>query len=290
MPYSHLKGAVISSDAVAAHEQNMVAMSVDVRDGDDRIEVANTPEEEAERVTVNINTETGEASGEEGEGGEGDPSGEGAQGEVSDVDFSNSDLTTIDAIASLVSEAEEGKDQLMAEAVEKGLDAALVAVLEDEITTDGKPSKTSYEALAAVGYTKAFVDAFIAGQEANAQKYISAIHGFVGGADNFNKLTGFLGANHSSLADAFNAAVDRNDVSTMKAILETGKGLYTKSFGKAPARSVTTAAKPTAVAPAPKVEGFASRDEMVKAMSDVRYQKDAKFRREVELRVFASNF
>ena len=39
-----------------------------------------------------------------------------------------------------------------------------------------------------------------------------------------------------------------------------------------------------------RAEGFASRDEMVKAMSDSRYRTDAAFRSQVEQRVWASSF
>lgn len=293
MPYSHLSGAIVTDGQVEAHEAAMLEQPVSVRDGDDLIQLNLSEEVPAEehtddesRVEVNINTDgDDEATNEENSG-----EGEGSEVEQ-EVDYSKADTSTIDEVAKTLVEAETGQKELIQEAIEKGLDPALMAVMEDEISKSGKLSAASYEALSKVGYSKTFVDAFIAGQEAVAQKFVNAIHGFAGGAENYTKLTTFIGANHPELADAFNAAIERSDVTTIKAILSTGKELHKKTFGKAPARNVANMAKPAAVAETkPEVKGFESRAEMVKAMSDPRYAKDAKYRREVELRVFASNF
>lgn len=302
MPYSHLSGAIVTDGQIEAHEQVMLEQPVSVRDGDDRIEFSLTePENEQEEtsgdepnVEVNVSTENEEASDETTdettEDTDGEDSGEDSEGEQ-EVDYSKADTVTIDEVAKTVVEAENGQKELIKEAVEKGLDPALMAVMEDEISQSGKLSAASYEALAKVGYSKTFVDAFIAGQEAVAQKFVNAIHGLAGGAENYTKLTTFIGANHPELADAFNAAIERSDVTTIKAILSTGKELHKKTFGKAPARNVANMAKPAAVAETkPEVKGYESRAEMVKAMSDPRYAKDAKYRREVELKVFASSF
>lgn len=294
MPYSHLSGAIVTDGQVEAHEQAMLEQPVSVRDGDDRIEFALTEPEDTEtntedgsKVEVNIDTET---NGDVETNTDGDGEGEGSDGEP-EVDYSKADINSIDEVAKTLAEAEEGRKALIEEAIEKGLDPALMAVLEDEIEQSGKLSASSYEALAKVGYSKTFVDAFIAGQEAQAQKFVSAIHGFAGGADNYSKLTTFIGSNHPELAEAFNAAIERTDVTTIKAILSTGKELHRKTFGKTPARNVANLAKPAATAETkPEVKGFESRAEMVKAMSDPRYAKDAKYRREVELKVFASSF
>ncbi len=290
MPYSHLSGAIVTDGQVEAHEQAMLEQPVSVRDGDDLIQF--TPAEEVDtgaddesRIEVNVNTdgEGDETTTEEG-------SEDGAEVEP-EVDYSKADTSSIDEVGKALIEAESGQKELIQEAVEKGLDPALMAVMEDEISKSGKLSAASYEALSKVGYSKTFVDAFIAGQEAVAQKFVNAIHGFAGGAENYSKLTTFIGANHPELAEAFNAAIERSDVTTIKAILSTGKELHRKTFGKTPARNVANMAKPAATAEVkPEVKGFDSRAEMVKAMSDPRYAKDAKYRREVELRVFASNF
>lgn len=298
MPYSHLSGAIVTDGQIEAHEQAMLEQPVSVRDGDDRIEFSLTePENEQEEpsgdetnVEVNVSTENEEESEETTEDTEGEDSGEDSDGEQ-EVDYSKADTATINEVAKTLVEAENGQKELIKEAVEKGLDPALMAVMEDEISKSGKLSAASYEALAKVGYSKTFVDAFIAGQEAVAQKFVNAIHGFAGGAENYSKLTAFIGANHPELAEAFNSAIERSDVTTIKAILSTGKELHKKTFGKAPARNVANMAKPAATAETkPEAKGFESRAEMVKAMSDPRYAKDAKYRREVELRVFASNF
>lgn len=293
MPYSHLSGAIVTDGQVEAHEAAMLEQPVSVRDGDDLIQLnlgeedqpTDTNTEDDSRIEVNINAD-GDDEGSDGEGTDG----EGSEVEP-EVDYSKADTSTIDEVAKNLVEAESGQKELIQEAVEKGLDPALMAVMEDEIAKSGKLSAASYEALSKVGYSKTFVDAFIAGQEAVAQKFVNAIHGFAGGADNYAKLTTFIGANHPELADAFNAAIERSDVTTIKAILSTGKELHKKTFGKAPARNVANMAKPAAVAETkPEVKGFESRAEMVKAMSDQRYAKDAKYRREVELKVFASSF
>lgn len=293
MPYSHLSGAIVTSGQIEAHEQAMLEQPVAVRDGDDRIEISMVEDEPAtiesadeSRVEVNVTADgEEETSEEETTTTDGEPEVE------SEIDYSKADTKSIDEVAKTLAEAEAGQKALIEEAIEKGLDPALMSVIESEISDSGKLSKASYDALAKVGYSKTFVDAFIAGQEAHAQKFVNAIHSFAGGAENYEKLTTFIGANHPELAEAFNAAIERTDVTTMKAVLSTGKELHKKTFGKAPARNVANLAKPAPTAETkPEVKGFESRAEMVKAMSDPRYAKDAKYRREVELRVFASSF
>lgn len=284
-----VSNAVISGE-ISEHEEKMISQPVDVRDGDDAI-TFNIQEEPQIEVTqhddftpeidrIDINTETGEIEGgEELTEESGDEMSFDAVGEAS---------THMETIGKEVAEASSQQQAIVAEALEKGLDPAVMEVIENEYQTDGKLSDSSYQALEALGYSKAFVDTFMRGQEALTQRFVKSIYDYAGGEAQFAKISECI-ANDASLTDAFNSAIDRNDVATMKVLMDSAKNTLRQSFGVKPQRDITKAAKPATVSPSVnQVEPFGSRDEMVKAMSDPRYMRDASYRSEVERRVAVS--
>lgn len=299
MPYSHLSGAIVTSAQEAEHAQAMLEMPVAVRDGDDAIviqeeEPKETPTEDTPSETeildsVNINTD-GEDDPEELPAEEEQQ--QTKQEEETELDFSKADLKSIDDVSAAMKTAEQGRDELIKSAVEKGLDSSVVDTLTAEYERDGKISEASYKALEDIGYGRSFIDSFIAGQELIATKFVHSIYDYAGGKENFEKLTAFIGQNHPNVADAFNDALERNDPVVIKAMLDSGKALYTKHFGKQPARNLANLAKPTATSrtKGEVVQPYTERAEMIKDMSDPRYAKDAKFRAKVEARVAKSSF
>lgn len=300
MPYSHLTNAVIS-DADA----EMIQKPVTVRDGDDLVEVnlgeadeteleeelsTEEPEEEEE-----AEEESAEEESEEEDDESGTEEGEGTDSEEMELpEYQKVDPADMNEAGALIIEAEKGQSELIAKAIENGMAAEAVETAKAEWEKDGKFSESSYAALAAAGYSKSFIDSYMAGQAAVAERFAETIFKYVGGQENFETVSKHIAEHKPDVATAFDAAVARNDVATIRALLDSAAGELTKTpkdVTKHPKRNLAVAAKAAKVAAkVNKVEGFTNRQEMVKAMSDVRYQKDAAFRREVELKVFHSTF
>lgn len=186
-------------------------------------------------------------------------------------------------------EHEEGFQEMINIAAERGLSAEAIERIQQEYDSDDGISAKSYAELAEIGYTKAFVDSYIRGQEALVEQYVSSIIEYAGGRDKFEALHTHLETHNPEAAQSLDAALENRDLATIKAIINLAGQSRAKTFGRKPARSVTNRAIP-AKPQAPKVEGFATRAEMVKAMSDPRYRHDSAYRRSVEQKVYHSKF
>lgn len=293
MPYSGLTNAVISSDEVSEHDIEMIQKTVAVRDGDDAISITADDEtrtdEGDEHIAVSIDTTGEEEEAEEAtEEAEGEPS-----TEEDTPDFgTNIDPKDMNEAAEMLAQAEEGQKDVLAKALEGGVTQQQLDEMQEEFEKDNKLSDNSYELLEKAGLSKAFINSFMNGQVAVGERFAKTVLDYVGGRSNFDKLAGFMANNHSEMVDAFNSAMDRHDVVTIKALLDNGKTLMKATYGTRPQRSLTTVAKPVAptAQTTTKTEGFTSRQEMVKAMSDKRYQRDAEYRREVERKVMNATF
>lgn len=295
MPYSHLTNAVIS-DADA----EMIEKPVTVRDGDDLLEVNLTSDDET-------STEEGEGTEDEQEKPEVETEGSGddenddesstEEGEGTEFElpeYQAADPKDLTEAAALMREAEAGQADLTAKALEAGLSQDALTKATEEYAKDGKFTDGTYEALAKAGFSKSFVDSYMAGQEAVATKFVQSIYDHVGGVENFTKVTAHIAETKPEVAQAFDAAVERNDVATIRALLDSAVAEFRQSPAtKAPKRNLAAGAKPAkpeGSSKANKVEGFTNRQEMVKAMSDPRYGRDAAYRREVELKVLHAQF
>ncbi|MGL5583278.1 MAG: capsid assembly protein [Cetobacterium sp.] len=305
MPYSHLTNAVISSDNISEHDFEMIQKDVPVRIGDEAVEL-NTVEldEPEERTEITLNTETGEVEGESESGEElGEEEAEGepeveqeAEPKEESIEF-KADPAEMDDASKLVREAQEGQDEMFKQAIEKGLDAELIEEMQANYMETGRLTKAHYAALAEAGYTKAFIDSYIKGQDAVAEKFSRAVMNYCGGEENYAKVTTFMASKMNHMVDPFNAAIERGDTATMRALLDATRTAMgqTKADApkesKAPKRNIAAAAKakPRA-ASAAKVEGYRTKAEMVKDMSNPQYGRDPEFRRMVELKVLNAHF
>lgn len=302
-----VQNAVVGGSTIEEHEQNMLALDVETRDGDDRISLSDNDdpygqdrdpfaeegEEDEGRMQVRINTDGNsedtleepevEITNEGQELSEGETEGDSEIEPVGDIP---DDLTTS---ADLIGEHEAGFNEMVEQATERGLTPEMVAQIRSEYEADGI-SDSSYEALAAAGYSRGFVDSYIKGQEALVEQYVNQVMSYAGGPEKFQAVQKHLEVSNKEASESLLKALEQRDLSTVKAILNLASSSYNRKFGTKATRSITkqaTQAKPQAQK---RSEGFASRDEMVKAMSDSRYRTDAKFRQEVEQRVYASNF
>lgn len=268
-----------------AHRQSMIGLDVAVRDGDDAIsleaEDAETVEEEVEVETTEEDNES-ETENEESEQSEGDE-------EFEAIGDTPAELTES---VSALSENEAAFDDMVSGAVEAGkVSAEDITAIKAEYEAGGKLSEASYAKLKEAGYTQRFVDSFIRGQEALAEQYANQVVRMAGGVDKFNAILSHLEANDKSTKEAIESAIMRKDVVTAKALLNLSGQAMGKAKGVAPARTVTTQGKPVVSKPAaPVAEGYKSSSEMVKAMRDPRYLKDAAYTESVRTKVGASKF
>lgn len=151
-----------------------------------------------------------------------------------------------------------------------------------EYAKDGKLSEKSYDALAKAGVNKAFLDAAIAGQEALVANEVQDIFSVVGGEAGFKQLHAWAGANLSPAEkQTLNSIIDSQPADVVKLALQGLQARYERTNGVEP-----TLLNGSGNAPAST--GFASRDQMVQAMSDPRYARDEAYRSDVERRLAAT--
>lgn len=303
-----VNSAVLTGSTPEEHQENMLALDVAARDGDDAIEL-NTDnddpygsdvdpfgEQDEGRMQVRISADgSDETEGDEPDSEEQQDDPENQSEEVTtkgeDEEFKPIGETPADIneASQQLEEHEAGFNDMVATAIERGLSQDAVTRIQQEYQNEDSLSDESYRELAEAGYSKAFVDAYIRGQEALVNQYVEKVMDFVGGRERFQQVYGHMKTNNPEGAEALIKAFESRDVATMKTILNLAGQSRDKTFGKKAERSIAKRATP-AKPVARKAEGFESQAEMIKAMSDPRYRTDSKYRREVEQKVIDSKF
>lgn len=282
----------VSSNAITGsvedlneHQQSMLEKDVAVRDGDDAITFKQLEAEQQEEATEE--DENVEETEEEEEVEETEDS-EGQDQEFVELGETPKELT--ESVTAL-DENEAAFDDMVSAAVEAGkVTADDITAIKAEYASKGELSEASYAKLAEAGYTKRFVDSFVRGQEALAEQYAAGVVRYAGGAEQFNRILSHLEANDKSTKEALESAIIRKDLATAKAILNLAGRNLGKTRGVAPQRTLTTQGKPAVAAPKAQTEGFSSKADMIKAMSDPRYLRDAAYTNSVRTKVAASSF
>ncbi|CAK6596827.1 head assembly [Klebsiella phage vB_Kpn_K27PH129C1] len=303
-----VNSAVLTGSTPEEHQENMLALDVAARDGDDAIELntnSDDPygsdvdqfgEQDEGRMQVRISADgSDDTEGDEPDSEEQQDDQENQSEEVTtegeDEEFKPIGETPADIneASQQLEEHEAGFNDMVATAIERGLSQDAVTRIQQEYQNEDSLSEESYRELAEAGYSKAFVDAYIRGQEALVNQYVEKVMDFVGGRERFQQVYGHMKTNNHEGAEALIKAFESRDVATMKTILNLAGQSRDKTFGKKAERSIAKRATP-AKPVARKAEGFESQTEMIKAMSDPRYRTDSKYRREVEQKVIDSKF
>lgn len=303
-----VNSAVLTGSTPEEHQENMLALDVAARDGDDAIELNTNSDDpygsdvdpfgepEEGRMQVRISADgSDEQDGEEGSEEEQQGDEESQSEEVTDngepEEFKPIGETPADIneASQQLEEHEAGFNDMVATAIERGLSQDAVTRIQQEYQNEDRLSDESYKELAEAGYSKAFVDAYIRGQEALVNQYVEKVMDFVGGRERFQQVYTHMQTNNPEGAEALIKAFESRDVATMKTILNLAGQSRDKTFGKKAERSIAKRATPAKPAPR-KAVGFESQAEMIKAMSDPRYHTDSKYRREVEQKVIDSTF
>lgn len=284
----------VSSNAITGsvedlneHQQSMLEKDVAVRDGDDAITFKQLEAEQEEATEEDENVE--EAEGEETEGNDDESETEGDD-DVDFVELGDTPKELTESVSAL-DENEAAFDDMVSAAVEAGkVTADDITAIKAEYASKGELSEASYAKLAEAGYTKRFVDSFVRGQEALAEQYAAGVVRYAGGAEQFNRILSHLEANDKSTKEALESAIIRKDLVTAKAILNLAGRNLGKARGVQPQRTITTQGKPAVSTPKVETEGFSSKADMIKAMSDSRYLRDAAYTNDVRAKVAASRF
>ena len=156
-----------------------------------------------------------------------------------------------------------------------GVDTGAIA---GEFAANGFISPESYEKLASAGIDKATVDNYISGQQARADARTQEGFATVGGEDNFKAMAGWAKANLSGAQlDAFNQQVNNPNKEVALLAVRGLNAQYVAAVGKAPSGLITGSSS-AAIA---STTGFQSRNQIVQAMSDPRYDSDPAYRNSV---------
>lgn len=163
------------------------------------------------------------------------------------------------------------------------------ADLATEYSDKGTLSDTSYDALKKAGIPKALVDSYIAGQEALVQKQqsfaedtVKELKSLAGGDEEYASVVKWASAGLSEEeVNAFNMAIGSGNKALASMAIRGLVESYNREYGSTPKLlGGGNAHMEDAV--------FNSVDEMVQAMSDPRYQRDAHYRKGVEAKVARS--
>lgn len=176
-------------------------------------------------------------------------------------------------------ETQKETDKVIKEELEtKGLSFDEFA---EEYQTTGTLSPESINKLEQAGYPKAMVDAYIAGLEAQTNKFVDTVKGYADGKwDNIVELVKTQG---QEAIDGFNATLNTGNLSQIKLMINGLLAQHKTQFGTS---NPLVTGMPTATT---SQAGFTSKQEMVTAMADKRYGRDMSYTREVQTKVKMSN-
>lgn len=189
---------------------------------------------------------------------------------VPEGDDDNGDLT--------IDKAPETAAEVVKEA---GLD---MASLNTEFANTGKLSEDSYKKLAAVGFDKAAVDNYVAGQQALVSNFETEVKSATpGGADKFNDMIAWAKVNMTeSQINAFNAAVGSGNKDQAKMAVAGLGTSYIAAVGREP---VLQGGRTNGAS----ADVFESLAQMKVAMSDKRYKTDHAYRASIQAKLGRSN-
>ena len=177
-----------------------------------------------------------------------------------------------------IQETRDAIDNAKATLESKGID---YSKLEAEYNETGKLSEDSYKALKDAGYDKEIVDAVLAGWQAKADNFYNAVINTAGGEEAYKGLTQFVSSQGKAAVEAFNEVMNNANLNTITSYLAGIKAQMVNKYG-------TTNPTLTGGGVVNKTAGFTDQNEMIKAMQDKRYGRDAKYTKEVEKKLAVS--
>lgn len=193
----------------------------------------------------------------------------------------NTGESDADKATKVFQEASKAEEEAKKALADKGLSFDDAAA---EYERDGKLSERTYQDLEKAGFGRNLVDAYIAGVEARSNAVANTIMNSVGGQEAYNKIANYIASKGDSAIDAYNNLVEQGNVSAISMFLSGVQAEMTLKNGTSN-RTIMGSQVSANVN-----SGYSSQDEMVKAMSDPRYESDMKYRQEVVNKLRNSNF
>ena len=180
--------------------------------------------------------------------------------------------------------AKAPKEDVAAALKDNGLD---FTKFEREYIANGDLSESSYKELEKAGITKKHVEAYLRGNEALMQQTITEITDMAGGMEGYRSVIQWAADNlPEEEITAYNEAMNSGNKPLIKMAVSGLVSRYRASEGSEP--ELVKGRAPAANSGAGA--GFASKEEMIAAMSDPRYGKDSAYTRVVERKTGASTF
>lgn len=156
----------------------------------------------------------------------------------------------------------------------------------EEYQEKGSLSQKTVEELVKAGYPVEVIESFVEGRRALEARFTDAVLQAAGGEQEYQRVTSWAAKNlPQQTVEAFNRAIDGNNLEAVKLMVEGMKSKMTSKMGTAKKSIHGGASAPTAN----RTEGFATKGDIVKAMSDKRYGIDPEYTRAVEKRMWATN-
>lgn len=194
------------------------------------------------------------------------------------------DKPTEDSFEEEVAQTIKADKDLEDDLKSKGIDFNAMG---DEYVQNGELSAESYAKLEKAGYPKSVVDAYVKGMEATVEKFVNDVYTYAGGEDEYNKLAAFIANQNDGSAERFNALIEAGDVGNIKLAIDGFKSRMQSRNGYT-GRSILGRSGTSANGSGSGM--FATREEMVKAMSDPRYGRDRAYTEAVQKKTMQCNF
>lgn len=214
---------------------------------------------------------------------EAQPQVENAQTETTEVTAT----TAVDAQTNTVQEAfaqqQQATEELQKDLAERNVD---FKALEDEYNKNGQLSSASLEALANAGYPKEVIDAYISGVEATQEKFYNAVVGFAGGEEEYRQVAQFVSSQGDKAVQDFNDTINTGNLGVINMVIQGVKANMKAVNGTTNQVILGQSTGGTA----DNTNAYLSKQQMLDAMNDPRYDKDPIYRKQVEQKIINSNF
>lgn len=195
--------------------------------------------------------------------------------------------TAVDAQTNNVQEAfaqqQQATEELQKDLAERNVD---FKALENEYNKNGQLSSASLEALANAGYPKEVVDAYISGVEATQEKFYNAVVGFAGGEDEYRQVAQFVSSQGDKAVQDFNDTINTGNLGVINMVIQGVKANMKAVNGTTNQTILGQSTGGTA----DNTNAYLSKQQMLDAMNDPRYDKDPIYRKQVEQKIINSNF
>lgn len=149
----------------------------------------------------------------------------------------------------------------------------------------GALSSQTMADLAKAGYPKEVVESFIESRQVLESQFTDAVYKAAGGEQEYGRIVDWAKSNlPQKVVNSFNKAIDNNNLEAIELMLE---GMKAKMRSQQGTRNPSILGGATNTA---SHKGFGSKSEVIEAMSDKRYGRDAAYTAEVERKMFYTNF